>query len=299
MPSTSAPAWRSVTWWGSSQHSGARAELAGAAERHRGGDARALGIERVARARARRGSSGARRRACARGGGSAPSPRPPPRSAPSAPSSRVVGDALVLEDADDDRVGAGLRRRLGGGLDLHGAAEAIVRGMPRTVILGAARTPVGAPGRRARLPPGDGAGRRSPSAPRSSAPQVAPEQVEHVVMGQVLQAGAGQIPSRQAQIAAGIPKEVPSETVNKVCASGPARGGPDRRRGARRRPRRRRGRRDGVHVAGALPAAAGPLRRPHGRRDGARRHGQGRADEPVQRQADVPGGRRRSATSSS
>jgi acetyl-CoA C-acetyltransferase len=46
------------------------------------------------------------------------------------------------------------------------------------------------------------------------------EQVEHLVMGQVLQAGQGQIPSRQAQIKAGIPKEVSSETVNKVCASG-------------------------------------------------------------------------------
>ena len=50
--------------------------------------------------------------------------------------------------------------------------------------------------------------------------EVAPEQVEHVVMGQVLQAGQGQIPSRQAQIKAGIPKEVSSETINKVCASG-------------------------------------------------------------------------------
>jgi acetyl-CoA C-acetyltransferase len=39
-------------------------------------------------------------------------------------------------------------------------------------------------------------------------------------MGQVLQAGVGQIPSRQAQIKAGIPKEVSSETINKVCASG-------------------------------------------------------------------------------
>ena len=49
---------------------------------------------------------------------------------------------------------------------------------------------------------------------------VDPEQVEQVVFGQVLQAGQGQIPSRQAQIEAGIPKEVPSETINKVCASG-------------------------------------------------------------------------------
>ena len=44
--------------------------------------------------------------------------------------------------------------------------------------------------------------------------------MQGVVYGQVLQAGQGQIPSRQAQIKAGIPREVPSETVNKVCASG-------------------------------------------------------------------------------
>ena len=49
---------------------------------------------------------------------------------------------------------------------------------------------------------------------------VAGDQVDHVVMGTVLQAGQGQIPSRQAQINGGIPKEVSSETVNKVCASG-------------------------------------------------------------------------------
>ncbi|HEV2820779.1 MAG TPA: acetyl-CoA C-acyltransferase, partial [Solirubrobacteraceae bacterium] len=49
---------------------------------------------------------------------------------------------------------------------------------------------------------------------------VGPEEVQHVVMGTVLQAGQGQIPSRQAQIEAGIPKEVSSETINKVCASG-------------------------------------------------------------------------------
>ena len=41
-----------------------------------------------------------------------------------------------------------------------------------------------------------------------------------MIMGQVLQAGGGQTPSRQAQIAAGLPKEIASETINKVCASG-------------------------------------------------------------------------------
>jgi acetyl-CoA C-acetyltransferase len=45
------------------------------------------------------------------------------------------------------------------------------------------------------------------------------EDVGYVVMGQVLQAGAGQAPARQAAIAAGIPKEVPADTINKVCAS--------------------------------------------------------------------------------
>ncbi|GAA1306138.1 acetyl-CoA acetyltransferase [Planotetraspora silvatica] len=49
---------------------------------------------------------------------------------------------------------------------------------------------------------------------------VAPGQVQYVIMGQVLQAGAGQIPSRQAAVKAGIPMTVPSLTINKVCLSG-------------------------------------------------------------------------------
>jgi acetyl-CoA C-acetyltransferase len=49
---------------------------------------------------------------------------------------------------------------------------------------------------------------------------VAPEQVEYVIMGQVLQAGAGQITARQAAVAAGIGMSVPALTVNKVCLSG-------------------------------------------------------------------------------
>jgi acetyl-CoA C-acetyltransferase len=46
----------------------------------------------------------------------------------------------------------------------------------------------------------------------------APE-AEYVIMGQVLQAGVGQAPARQAAVGAGIPKEVPADTINKVCAS--------------------------------------------------------------------------------
>jgi acetyl-CoA C-acetyltransferase len=49
---------------------------------------------------------------------------------------------------------------------------------------------------------------------------VTPDQVDYVIMGQVLQAGAGQIPARQAAVAAGIPMTVPALTVNKVCLSG-------------------------------------------------------------------------------
>ncbi|MBU6429343.1 MAG: acetyl-CoA C-acyltransferase, partial [Cyanobacteria bacterium REEB65] len=49
---------------------------------------------------------------------------------------------------------------------------------------------------------------------------ISPDKVNNVIMGQVLQAGAGQIPSRQAALKAGCPSEVHSLTINKVCASG-------------------------------------------------------------------------------
>jgi acetyl-CoA C-acetyltransferase len=91
--------------------------------------------------------------------------------------------------------------------------------MPKTVILGSARTPVGKMGGSLSTLDATELGGLAISAALERA-GVEPGQVEHVVMGQVLQAGQGQIPSRQAQIKAGIPKEVSSETINKVCASG-------------------------------------------------------------------------------
>src|SRR5713101_6084466 len=91
--------------------------------------------------------------------------------------------------------------------------------MPKTVILGAARTPIGKMGGGLSTLEATELGGLAIKAALERA-AVEPEQVEHVVMGQVLQAGQGQIPSRQAQIKAGIPKEVSSETINKVCASG-------------------------------------------------------------------------------
>jgi acetyl-CoA C-acetyltransferase len=91
--------------------------------------------------------------------------------------------------------------------------------MPNTVILGTARTPFGKMG--GALASRDatdlGAVAIGAALERSG---VKPDEVQQVVYGQVLQAGQGQIPSRQAQIKADIPREIPSETVNKVCASG-------------------------------------------------------------------------------
>ena len=91
--------------------------------------------------------------------------------------------------------------------------------MPNTVILSSARTPIGKlGGGLASVDATELAGTAIQAALERA--DVAPDQIQHVVMGQVLQAGQGQIPSRQAQIKGGIPKEVSSETINKVCASG-------------------------------------------------------------------------------
>jgi acetyl-CoA C-acetyltransferase len=87
------------------------------------------------------------------------------------------------------------------------------------VILGSARTPIGKlGGALSSLEATTLGGIAIAGALERSG--VAPEEIEHVVMGTVLQAGQGQIPSRQAQYKAGIPVTVSSETINKVCASG-------------------------------------------------------------------------------
>jgi acetyl-CoA C-acetyltransferase len=90
--------------------------------------------------------------------------------------------------------------------------------MPRSVIVSAVRTPFG------RL--GGGLAQHQATELGSIAIKEAlgraglePSEVEYVIMGQVLQAGAGQAPARQAAIGAGIPIEVGADTVNKVCAS--------------------------------------------------------------------------------
>src|SRR5665811_563625 len=87
------------------------------------------------------------------------------------------------------------------------------------VIVGAARTAIGkyggalSPLRAVEL---GGAAIRAATAQSG----VAPETVDEVIFGQVLQAGEGQITSRQAAVNGGLPMTVPSLTVNKVCLSG-------------------------------------------------------------------------------
>jgi len=90
--------------------------------------------------------------------------------------------------------------------------------MSKTVILSTARTPFGKMGGGLSSLDATDLGGTAISEALDRA-EVEAEEIQGVVYGQVLQAGQGQIPSRQAQIKAGIPKEVPSETINKVCAS--------------------------------------------------------------------------------
>jgi acetyl-CoA C-acetyltransferase len=90
--------------------------------------------------------------------------------------------------------------------------------MARAVIVSAVRTPFGRLGGGLAHLPATELGTIAIRAGLERA-GVSPEDVGYVVMGQVLQAGAGQAPARQAAIGAGIPKEVPADTINKVCAS--------------------------------------------------------------------------------
>lgn len=91
--------------------------------------------------------------------------------------------------------------------------------MPRSVILSAVRTPFGRlGGGLSSLKAADLGGLVIREAVRRAG--IEDNSIDNVIMGMVLQGGAGQIPSRQATIKAGLPWEIPSDTVNKVCASG-------------------------------------------------------------------------------
>jgi acetyl-CoA C-acetyltransferase len=88
----------------------------------------------------------------------------------------------------------------------------------RSVIVAAVRTPFGRLGGGLAKLPATELGSIAIRAGLERA-GLEPGEVDYVIMGQVLQAGAGQAPARQAAIGAGIPKEVPADTINKVCAS--------------------------------------------------------------------------------
>src|SRR4051812_47202850 len=91
--------------------------------------------------------------------------------------------------------------------------------MPGSVIVGSARTPIGKlSGALAGFTAQDLGGLAIKAALERAG--VDAEQVDYVLMGQVLQAGQGQITARQAAIKAGIPMTVPAMTLNKVCLSG-------------------------------------------------------------------------------
>ena len=90
--------------------------------------------------------------------------------------------------------------------------------MARSVIVSAVRTPFGKLGGSLADKPATELGSIVIRAGLERA-GLRPDEVEYVIMGQVLQAGAGQAPARQAAIGAGIPIEVGADTINKVCAS--------------------------------------------------------------------------------
>ncbi|HQY30023.1 MAG TPA: acetyl-CoA C-acetyltransferase, partial [Thermomicrobiales bacterium] len=91
--------------------------------------------------------------------------------------------------------------------------------MTQAVILGGARTPFGKlNGALARQTSVDLGGHAIAAAMERSG--VASADIQHVIMGQVLQGGVGQIPARQAAFAAGLDKTVTAETINRVCGSG-------------------------------------------------------------------------------
>ncbi len=91
--------------------------------------------------------------------------------------------------------------------------------MAGSVIVAGARTPIGKlSGAFSSLAAADLGGFAIAEALRRAG--VEPDQVDHVIMGQVLMAGQGQVPSRQAAVKAGIPMSVPAVNINKVCLSG-------------------------------------------------------------------------------
>ena len=91
--------------------------------------------------------------------------------------------------------------------------------MPGSYIVAGARTPIGKmSGALADFSAADLGGFAIAEALKRA--NVQPHEVDHVIVGQVLMAGQGQVPARQAAVKAGIPMNIPSVNINKVCLSG-------------------------------------------------------------------------------
>src|SRR5581483_6188836 len=133
------------------------------------------------------------------GGHEGPSPSPPPRR---------VGER-----------GSPLPCRSGGGLGWGQSPTMEARAVEQAVILAARRTPIGSFGGNLRELSPAALGAAAIRAALSSA-QVEPANLDDVILGCVLQAGAGMNVARQAAVQAGVPVDVPAETVNRVCGSG-------------------------------------------------------------------------------
>ena len=165
--------------------------------------------------------------------------------------------------------------------------------MTDIVIVSAARTPVGAFNGALSSVPAPELGQVAIAEALRRA-KVDAKEVTEVILGQILTAGAGQNPARQAAVAAGIPVEKTAYGINQLCGSGlraVALGYPG---DPQRRQRDRRRRRPGEHEPGAALHASAQ-RRQDGRRRAGRHHDQGRAVGRLQRLSHGQHGRERRA----
>ena len=181
-----------------------------------------------------------RRRAATCAGPSPPtaSPRTSPARRPARPRPGTTrerqGAELVGGSAVDDRGRGCARSRVMDRDDVASCPASGIRSsavhshrsssgrsaMPGSVIVSSARTPDRQALRRAGVVRGHRPRRPRHRGRARAGRRSAGEQVDYVILGQVLQAGAGQMPARQAAVKAGIPMTVPAMTINKVCLSG-------------------------------------------------------------------------------
>src|SRR5258705_13331815 len=126
--------------------------------------------------------------------------------------------SISVSSSTEPGYAAGIEAR-GGPRTMGGHTETEREAMPGSVLVAGARTPIGKlSGALASLSAADLGGLAIAAALRRAG--VSPESVDAVLLGQVILAGTGQMPARQAAVKGGIPLDTPSTTVNKACLSG-------------------------------------------------------------------------------